>query len=90
MLYSTDKQRRPDGYEESVFAQYNIVKITSNVSQHSIEPMLVTTSTVKDSTRTGNECRGKCSSRIRTSRITPIHQHLSSHHSFIIIDHNVK
>ena len=47
ILYITDKQQRPDAYEESVFTKDNIVKITSNIPHHNLKPMLVTTSIVK-------------------------------------------
>ena len=48
ILYSTDKQQRPEEYEESIFTEENIVKITSEISQQSIEPILVMTVTIKN------------------------------------------
>ena len=48
ILYSTDKPRRPKSYKESVFIRYNIVKLTLYISQKSLKPMSVTTSTIKN------------------------------------------
>ena len=47
ILYSTDKQRRPKAYEESIYTEDNIVKVISDISKQSIKPKLVTTSTKK-------------------------------------------
>ena len=48
ILYSTDKQQQTKAHEYSVFTKDNIVKITLDTSQQSLEPTLVTTSTIKN------------------------------------------
>ena len=40
ILYSTEKQRQPKAYEESIFTEENIVKNTSNISKQGLKPML--------------------------------------------------
>ena len=46
IFYSKEKQQLPKAYKESIFTKDNIVKITSDISQQSLGPMLVTTSTM--------------------------------------------
>ena len=88
IIYSTDKQKQPKSYKESVFIGDDIVKIIFDISQQSLEPILVTRRTIKESTRAVKTFESRYYIGVIMSKTSPVHHHLSIHYSIIRIEHN--